>query len=173
MTSDEQQIRRADRTRDGDPQNIPRPLECEADRMVVETTWGEVQPLQVAAGVATVGELEVIELLNRGAALVDTRVPDSRSGVSLPGAVNIPFQGLLDDAGGVKAPEEIRSAFARTGALDDGKTPITYCGGGIAATLEAFQLARLGRDDVAVYDGSLTEWAADHSLPLETGESRD
>ncbi|WP_418345313.1 rhodanese-like domain-containing protein [Rhodococcus pyridinivorans] len=111
--TNEQQIRRADRTRDGDPQNVPRPLEGEADRTVVETTWGEVQPMQVAAGVATVGELEVIELLDRGAALVDTRVPDSRSGVSLPGAVNIPHEDIVE----------------RRGELDPARTTIVFCNG--------------------------------------------
>lgn len=47
---------------------------------------------------------------------------------------------------------------------------ITYCGSGIAATYAAFNLARPGRDDVAVYDGSLTKWAADPKLPLVTAD---
>jgi thiosulfate/3-mercaptopyruvate sulfurtransferase len=46
---------------------------------------------------------------------------------------------------------------------------ITYCGGGIAASSDAFVLAMLGHDNVAVYDASLSEWAADPSLPMETG----
>jgi thiosulfate/3-mercaptopyruvate sulfurtransferase len=29
-------------------------------------------------------------------------------------------------------------------------------------------MALLGRDNVAVYDGSLFEWAADPNLPMET-----
>ena len=45
---------------------------------------------------------------------------------------------------------------------------ITYCGGGIAATSVALVLAMLGYDRVKVYDNSLTEWAADPSLPMET-----
>ncbi|MGJ3561308.1 rhodanese-like domain-containing protein [Streptomyces sp. INA 01156] len=52
--------------------------------------------------------------------------------------------------------------------MDESKKVITYCGSGIAATGLAFQLALLGRPDVAIYDGSLTEWAADPALPLET-----
>jgi thiosulfate/3-mercaptopyruvate sulfurtransferase len=47
---------------------------------------------------------------------------------------------------------------------------ITYCGGGIAASSDAFVLNVLGVDDVAIYDGSMTEWAADPSLPLVTGD---
>ena len=45
---------------------------------------------------------------------------------------------------------------------------VTYCGGGIAATSDAFVLkALLGRDDVTVYDGSLSEWLLDPNWPLE------
>ena len=82
-------ISRSDRKRHEDPQNLPQPSE-EADLVIVDTTWGEVQPLQPVPDVATVGELELIALLEEGALLVDSRVPDSRSGVTLPGAVNVP-----------------------------------------------------------------------------------
>ena len=45
---------------------------------------------------------------------------------------------------------------------------VTYCGGGIAATSDAFVLtALLGRTDVSVYDGSLSEWLLDPNRPLE------
>jgi thiosulfate/3-mercaptopyruvate sulfurtransferase len=46
---------------------------------------------------------------------------------------------------------------------------LTYCGGGIAASSDAFVLVLLGHERVAVYDASLSEWAADPSLPMETG----
>jgi len=46
---------------------------------------------------------------------------------------------------------------------------ITYCGGGIAASSAAFVLALLGQERVALYDASLSEWAADPGLPMETG----
>ncbi len=41
-----------------------------------------------------------------------------------------------------------------------------HCGGGIAATVDAFALALLGHEQVLVYDGSLAEWVADPSLPM-------
>jgi rhodanese-related sulfurtransferase len=63
--------------------------------VTVETTWGKVQPMQPVPGIRTVGELEVAELVLSGAQLVDTRVPDSRSGVTLPAAVNIPHDHVL------------------------------------------------------------------------------
>ena len=42
-------------------------------------------------------------------------------------------------------------------------------GGGIAASNNAFVLTLLGYDNVAVYDASMSEWAADPSLPMQTG----
>lgn len=46
---------------------------------------------------------------------------------------------------------------------------ITYCGGGIAATLNAFACAVMGQHNVGVYDGSMSEWVQDESRPLTTG----
>jgi thiosulfate/3-mercaptopyruvate sulfurtransferase len=46
---------------------------------------------------------------------------------------------------------------------------IAYCGGGIAASADALILMMLGHSDVKIYDASLSEWAKDDSLPMETG----
>ena len=48
---------------------------------------------------------------------------------------------------------------------------ITYCGGGILASLNAFVMTRLGYTDVAVYTASLQEWAADPKNPMVTEPS--
>ncbi|MFN4963404.1 MAG: rhodanese-like domain-containing protein [Burkholderiales bacterium] len=45
---------------------------------------------------------------------------------------------------------------------------MTYCGGGIAASSDALILTMLGHQDVRIYDASLSEWARDESLPMET-----
>ena len=44
----------------------------------------------------------------------------------------------------------------------------TYCSSGIAATIDAFVLHRLGHGRVSVYDGSLSEWSRDPTLAMET-----
>ena len=54
------------------------------------------------------------------------------------------------------------------GADPEGRS-IVYCGGGIAATLDAFLMVQLGYRDVAVYDASMSEWARDDSLPVDVG----
>lgn len=81
--------------------------------MTVDTTWGELQPLQCAPGVLTLGELELIEHLRSGAMLVDTRVADSRNGVTIPGAVNIPHGEITQ----------------RCGELDQDRVSILFCNG--------------------------------------------
>jgi thiosulfate/3-mercaptopyruvate sulfurtransferase len=48
---------------------------------------------------------------------------------------------------------------------------ITYCGGGIVASTDAFVLDRLGYNNVAVYMASLEEWTTDPGNPMEIGES--
>jgi thiosulfate/3-mercaptopyruvate sulfurtransferase len=87
----------------------------------------------------------------------------------IPDSVNVFFGDLVTEEGRVRDLGEVKSLFEEAGALDDNNAVTTYCGGGIAATFLAFQLARLGRDDVAVYDGSMNEWVNDETLPLEVG----
>ena len=83
-------------------------------------------------------------------------------------SVNVPFADVLDpDTHAYLPAEQLREKFDAVGAMG-GKRVITYCGAGIAASSDAFVLTLLGIDDVAVYDGSLMEWAADASLPMET-----
>lgn len=84
----------------------------------------------------------------------------------IPSAVNVPAASLVQEDGTLKSLDELREIFAAVGALDPGVRPIAYCGGGIAATAVTFALAELGRDDVAVYDGSKNAWTADPSRPL-------
>lgn len=83
-------LQRRPRARDAEPRSVPWALDGQTDMVAVDTTWGVLQPLQGAPGVRTVGELELVELLEAGAMLVDSRVPGSFGGVTIPGAVNIP-----------------------------------------------------------------------------------
>jgi thiosulfate/3-mercaptopyruvate sulfurtransferase len=86
-----------------------------------------------------------------------------------PGSVNVPAAALVDAASlTLKPPEAVAAAFEAVGA-DPSKRILLYCGGGIAATLDAFLLHQLGYRDVAVYDASMSEWAKDEALPIERG----
>lgn len=88
----------------------------------------------------------------------------------IPGSANIFFGCHTDSASkNILTDEELRENFANTGVFDPDKKVITYCGGGIAATWNALILEKLGVQNVAVYDGSMNEWASKPDLPLVTG----
>ncbi len=92
----------------------------------------------------------------------------SLRGGHMPGALNVPFGGLVKADGTLAAPREIKAAFDAGGV--DLTAPITTsCGSGITACVLALGLARIGRDDVAVYDGSWTEWGGRDDTPVVTG----
>lgn len=85
----------------------------------------------------------------------------------IPGSRNLHYDRLM--AGHHFRPvAELREALAETGMLDAPRV-ITYCGGGISATVDAFACLLAGQADVAVYDGSMAEWVRDENLPLTTG----
>jgi thiosulfate/3-mercaptopyruvate sulfurtransferase len=123
-------------------------------------TREDVEEVVQSGGACLVNALRV-ELF-RG----DVPITPGRFG-HIPGSVSIPHVALVDAATNRVLPiDRLREHFA--GALEEPRV-ITYCGGGIAASFDAFALALLGRDDVAVYDGSLVEWSSDPDLPLEVG----
>ena len=85
----------------------------------------------------------------------------------VPGSVNVPALSLVNETSlTLKSADVVSAAFAKVGA-DPSKRMLVYCGGGIAATLDAFLLHQLGYPNVAVYDNSMHEWANDDTLPIE------
>jgi thiosulfate/3-mercaptopyruvate sulfurtransferase len=85
------------------------------------------------------------------------------------GSSCVPAASLFGPDKALKPIADLRAAFDGVGAAPD-KRVLVYCGGGIAATLDAFVLtAMLGHRNVSVYDNSMQEWANDPSLPMETG----
>ena len=83
----------------------------------------------------------------------------------IPGASNVTAWEILDrETQRYRPIQELRELFA---PMLKARRVITYCGGGVAASSDAFVLHLLGHQDVAVYDGGLIEWCADRSLPLE------
>ncbi len=84
----------------------------------------------------------------------------------IPGSLSVPASSLADPVSGRFLSIPImRERFAEVIGRPGHK--VMYCGGGVAACLDALALIMLGEQDVAVYDASLEEWAADPSLPME------
>jgi thiosulfate/3-mercaptopyruvate sulfurtransferase len=112
--------------------------------------------------------------------LIDARPADQYAGASsaaaraghIPGARNVPYARLVDAKTGRFLPrEELARALAEAG-IDAAALPrevVVYCNGGVSCTVPQNALRLLGRDDVAVYDGSWNEWGNDASLPLRSG----
>ena len=85
----------------------------------------------------------------------------------IAGSINVFYDDLLQD-GCFRQSEDLSEVLANKGLLQAPKV-IAYCGGGIAATIDAFACLLVGQEQVAVYDGSMSEWSKDASLPIETG----
>lgn len=86
----------------------------------------------------------------------------------IAGSVNVPAAHLLDPVTNRFLPADtLRQTFEAVNAMD--REVIVYCGGGIAATADALILTMLGNGKVRVYDASMSEWANDDTLPMETG----
>jgi thiosulfate/3-mercaptopyruvate sulfurtransferase len=98
-------------------------------------------------------------------------VAEPRAGLArghMPGALNLPSSTLIGADGRLKPDAALREAFDGVG-LDGDRPVTTTCGSGVTACILALALARLGRWDVAVYDGSWTEWGARADAPVVTG----
>jgi thiosulfate/3-mercaptopyruvate sulfurtransferase len=112
---------------------------------------------------------QVVDARPAGRFLGDT--PEPRTGLRsghMPGARNVPFASLLDADGRLKSEGELRTAF-RDAGVDVGGPIVTTCGSGVSAAVLALALATLGREDVAVYDGSWTEWGGRTDTEVVTG----
>lgn len=87
----------------------------------------------------------------------------------IPGSKNAFFGSHSDPETRLLYSDDVlRATFEKLGTLDPNKKVITYCGGGIVATWNALLLNKLGQENVAVYDGSMNEWASDPSCLLVT-----
>ena len=128
-----------------------------------------------------ISDLEAIAASLDGAALqiLDARAPGRFAGTEpeprpgcraghIPGSRNLPFNRLVDpESGTVRPPAELRALFGDAG-IDVERPVTTTCGSGVTASLLAFGLHLIGQDEVAVYDGSWSEWGMRTDTPVET-----
>ncbi len=136
----------------------------------------EFQPRRRAAMVAD-AERVARAVAGSGERLVNALSTEQFAGTSgahygrpgrIPGSVSVPARDLVDMTSMDWQPLEAIEARMQTAGLGDPSEPvITYCGGGIAASVTFFALRLLGRDNVALYDNSLLEWSADPTRPME------
>lgn len=139
-------------------QAVPRPVEGGPGLVVVDTTWGTIQPMEVAEGVRTVGEAELIEHLRKGLPAVDSRDRDSYDRATIPGAVNLPFS----------------DAAARRSELDQEHPTVFFCNGPQCGQSPTAIRALIDADHPAqtiwYYRGGLHDWIT-LGLPVSSAES--
>lgn len=107
----------------------------------------------------------------RPAARFRGETPEPRPGLRsghIPGSVSMPASDLIDAQGRLRSREELDAIFGAHAALG-GRAPVCTCGSGVTAAIVTLALARLGRWDAAVYDGSWAEWGAQADTPVATG----
>jgi thiosulfate/3-mercaptopyruvate sulfurtransferase len=125
-----------------------------------------------------VGIEEVRRALAAGDQVVDARsrarftgqAPEPRPGLRsgrMPGALSLPFPGIMDDSGVMKRGADLQAVLEAAG-VDLARPVITTCGSGVTAANLNLALAVLGRPS-RLYDGSWTEWGGRADTPVETG----
>jgi thiosulfate/3-mercaptopyruvate sulfurtransferase len=140
----------------------------------------ETNPVTLDPSVrASLAEVERV-VAEGGATLVDSRGPKSFVGEEkspqaaragrLPGSVNVEGAQAYDAArNGLKDKAALEQLFAPAG---EGAV-IPFCNTGQAAATDWFVLSEvLGRPEVRLYDGSMSEWTADPERPVETGPGK-
>jgi thiosulfate/3-mercaptopyruvate sulfurtransferase len=133
------------------------------------------------ADAALVRDLDQVRaaLAGHAAQLVDARpagrftgeTPEPRAGLRsghMPGARSVPSSSVISAAGTLADGETLERLFTEAG-VDLARPIVTTCGSGVSAATLALALARLGRADVAVYDGSWTEWGGRADTPVVKG----
>lgn len=86
--------------------------------------------------------------------------PEPRAGLKLghmPTALNLPFTQLINESGTFRTKDELEQLYREAG-VDLDRPVTTTCGSGVTAAILTLGLTILGVRDLALYDGSWTEW---------------
>ena len=87
-----------------------------------------VQPMEVAPGVKTVGELEVVKYIDKGGLIIDARTVEWHVRGTIPGSKNMPFTqiaGRLDELGCKK----VSNVGTKKWDCSNAKEVLLFCNG--------------------------------------------
>lgn len=116
---------------------------------------------------------EAVVLDARAKGRFDGTSPEPRDGIRsghMPGALNLPFQDVTNDDGTFKQPDELRELLTPLiGAPDEQPQQIiTSCGSGVTAAVIGLAAQLAGYSNIAIFDGSWTQWASTPGAEIET-----
>ena len=122
---------------------------------------------QMLANLENPGE-QVLDV--RSAGRFNGTEPEPRAGLRgghIPGSLNLPFARLFDpESREMLALEALKAAFGDAG-VDLAKPVVTSCGSGVTACVATLALHLLGHRDLAVFDGSWSEWGSRDDTPID------
>ncbi|MCW8835698.1 MAG: sulfurtransferase [Rhodospirillales bacterium] len=130
-----------------------------------------------------ISKADVKAAMDSGGVLVDHRPNDQFIGVNkhgkskrfgtIPGSKNLPENWLTNNGGGMfRDTAELQKLYAMAGVPTTG-SQISFCNSGHWASLGWFASSELmGNKDVKMYDGSMIEWTADESMPVQSDFKR-
>ena len=124
---------------------------------------------QVSAA-SKLGDYEILDARSPGRYRGEE--PEPREGLRsghIPGSKNVYYRDLLNADGTMKEADGLRAVLSAAG-VDMSRPVITTCGSGVTAAIINLALERIGKTDLALYDGSWTEWGASPTVPVATGD---
>lgn len=124
------------------------------------TVWRDAEQVrdlgQMTANVAS-GAEEVVDARSAKRFTGEEADPRGLASGHIPGSKNLPFDRLLAADGTFKSKAELQAEFDAAG-VDASRPLVGTCGSGVTASVVLFAAALLGREDIALYDGSWSEW---------------
>lgn len=136
------------------------------------TVWKDESNVRTKADMlANLHSKDAVVVDARGAARFTGEEAEPRADMAsghIPGSRNLPFADLFNADGTWKQGEALVAAFTAAGVNLD-RQMITTCGSGMTAAVVLFGARLTGKKDVALYDGSWSEWGLDADTPKATG----
>ncbi len=135
-------------------QMIPKNMPSEEGLVIVDTTWGMIQPIKADEKVVTVGELEVIEHQEKKLQIIDARVHETSGTPTIMGSKNIPHSEIVE----------------RMDELSRELPTVFFCNGPQCpqspTAIQALLEAGYPHDKIYYYRGGMHDWIT-LGLPVE------